>query len=180
MTIRDRMAGWLGGGEPVETVPAASPPESVASVDSGALDELRRRAAAPDSLRAGIVARLGIAADAAPDAVLAAMDTALAERPYAGPPEGSELIDSPTLADLRRDAEQGRGARHRALLADAIRTGRVPPASRGSWAVLLANDPNGEATLASLKPNTIPVRSQGYSDDPEGERSPYSELFGDQ
>ncbi len=54
------------------------------------------------------------------------------------------------------------------------------PASRGSWAVLLANDPNGEATFASLKPNTIPVRSQGYSDDPEGERSPYSELFGDQ
>ena len=97
----------------------------------------------------GLRNRIGIADDAELDdtQVLAALDEALAERaePAAEPqarelPEGTEVIDSEALAQLRAEAEDGRSARaerdqaRRAEIVDnAIKAGKFGPARRDAW-----------------------------------------------
>lgn len=142
--------------------------EGALAVDSGALDDLRRRAAEPDQVRALLAERVGVARDADLTTITAALDTALASRPFAGPPEGSELVDSPTLAALRTEAEVGRNLRRDQLITNAINTGRIPPAARPSWQTLYDLDPaSAEAMLHKLKPNTIPIEPLGRSGNPD-------------
>jgi hypothetical protein len=96
-----------------------------------------------------------------------ALDAALAERSYAGPPEGSELVDSPTLAQLREEAEAGRTSRTREVLATAIREGRMRPADRARWERALTADFDNTAALIKGLPVVIPVSPRGHSADPE-------------
>lgn len=86
------------------------------------------------------------------------------------------MVDSATLAKLRRDADVGRTHRERELVAAAIRDGRIPPASRETWLSLLAVDPAAEQTLAKLRKGTIPVTPLGYSSDDDTDL--YSDLYG--
>ncbi len=102
-------------------------------------------------------------------------------------PEGMELIDSATLAELRGGAaravelEQGAAAgRREAIFADAVRTGRVAPAAKATWLSQLEKDEEGAAALlASLTPNTIPVSETGTSDaEASAEDALYNRMFG--
>jgi hypothetical protein len=152
-------------------------PEPLATIDAGALADLRRQAGEPDELRRALASRLNVPADTPPAAIMAALDQAMENRPFAGPPAGSELLDSESLAELREDAERGRTAHHRDIVSAAIRLGKIPPASRASWITLLQTDPNAERTLAGLKRGTIPLAEIGHAGDPE--RDLYHELFRD-
>lgn len=102
-------------------------------------------------------------------------------------PAGMEVIDSATLAELRSAAERGRvaeasaaEARRVSAFEDAVRTGRVAPASRALWLEHLERDERGAAALlASLTPNTVPVSEIGTSDaDASAEDALYNRAFG--
>jgi hypothetical protein len=128
------------------------------------------------TLKAEIAVRLGMPADTDQNQLLAALDQALAVKP-----DGTELIDTEALQQLRVEAELGRTHRERGIVERAIRQGKIPPASRASWVTLLQTDPNAEATLNSIKPNTLPVgKTIGYAqdDDHNSDEALYAELFG--
>jgi hypothetical protein len=113
-----------------------------AAVDAHALADLQRRAGEPDLLRAAVAERVGIPSDASLAMVISALDQALAERADGNVlPEGVGIVDAPTLAQLRADAEVGRTHRERELIAAAIHRGQIPPAARASWEQLFATDP---------------------------------------
>lgn len=115
----------------------------------------------------------GVADDADVDTALAAISEALqeqAEDPQTSAhPEGTVLVDQAAFADLQAQAALGAQARaeqvaaHREkVLNDAVRTGRIAPAARNSWAALLERDSTAEATLAELPANTVPVTALGH------------------
>lgn len=115
----------------------------------------------------------GVADDADVDTALAAIAEALQEQadaPQNTPrPEGTILVDEAAFADLQAQAalgvkaHQAQMAAHReSVLDDAVRTGRISPAARDSWAALLVRDDTAEATLAGLPANTIPVVELGH------------------
>ena len=132
-------------------------------VDAAEFDDLRRRAA--EAVRPLVVERLGVAVDADARTVMAALDRALA-RTEPEPEPGSVLIDQAALADLERDAAAGRVTRHQRLVADAINRGKITPAARSNWLLLLETDPGAEAALAKIKPNTaVPIAPRGYGYD---------------
>jgi hypothetical protein len=135
-----------------------------------------RKPIADFNLAGEIAVRLGLAPDTDPTQLLEHLDQALAIRP-----EGCELIDTEALTQLRAEAELGRTHRERGLVERAIRQGKIPPASRASWVTLLQTDPNAEATLNSIKPNTLPVgKPVGYGTDAldDSDEQLYAELFG--
>jgi hypothetical protein len=152
-------------------------PELATAIDTEALAGLRRKAGEPDAVRALLAERVGVARDADLATITAALDHALAERPFAGPPTGSELVDVETMNQLREAAAAGQNVRRDALLANAITTGKIPPASRRAWEVLLEADPAAaETTLRSLPAGLIPVSMVGHSG--RHEDDVYGELFG--
>lgn len=115
----------------------------------------------------------GVADDADVDTALAAIAEALQEQADAPQnttrPEGTVLVDEAAFADLQAQAalgvqaHQAQMAAHREqVLDDAVRTGRIAPAARDSWAALLERDNTAEATLAGLPANTIPVTELGH------------------
>jgi hypothetical protein len=113
------------------------------------------------NLHAEIAKRIGVDPELPADQLLGLLDRALTI------PDGVTLIDVEALAQLRAEAELGRTHRERGLVEQAIRQGKVPPSSRQTWITLLMHDPNAEQVLASLKPNTIPVKLIGYGKDDE-------------
>jgi ATP-dependent protease ClpP protease subunit len=145
---------------------------------------------------AGIRERLGMTdADVTDEAVLAALDEALAEQPDipAAPaatnalPEGAVTIDATVLAELQANARQGvearaeqDRARRDGIVATALREGRITAASRDAWRAHLDKDEEGASTLlASLAKNTIPVEEIGHSDTlTSAEDSLYGSVFG--
>jgi hypothetical protein len=114
------------------------------------------------NLHGEIAHRLGLEPNVDQTQLLAALDQALAVKP-----DGVELIDAEALGQLRIEAELGRTHRERGIVEQAIRAGKIPPASRASWVTLLQTDPNAEATLRSIKPGTLPLATVGYSTDLE-------------
>jgi hypothetical protein len=87
-----------------------TPEPLTTSVDSAVLDDLRRRADGRDELRQAVANRLSVPVDAPLAAIMSRLDEVINEvneRP-AEPPEGTELVDKPTLDQLREDAEVGR------------------------------------------------------------------------
>lgn len=132
---------------------------------------------ASDHLTSGLRERLGISADAPldDDGFLAALDEALSERAdttTTHAPEGTVLIDSAVLAELRADAREGAAARAeqvataRAALVDAaIRDGRTTPARRDHWLASLNADPEGAAQVLENLPKglMLPVETAGYT-----------------
>lgn len=138
------------------------------------------------TLTEGLRERLGIADDAEldDDALLDAVDQALAERaePAADPdpqpvqepvaariPDGMQLIDEATLAELRASAAEGVAARTQQrveardqALNDAIRVGKFPPARRGHYAAAWDADPEGTRQLLdSLAEGLVPLADVG-------------------
>lgn len=116
-------------------------------------------------------ARLGIADDAGEDAILAAVEelraTATADPPEAPSlPDGVVTIDADQLAELRADASAGREAREQqaadrreAIVAAAVKDGRIAPARAQAWLDQLVADPGAEKVLADLEPGLIPVEA---------------------
>jgi hypothetical protein len=102
-------------------------------------------------------------------------------------PDGTEIVESASLAELRAAAELGRAAHARqatddrvALVASAVKDGRVAPARREHWLKQLEADPGAEAVLASLAPGLIPVAEIGHAGDggdPEADAL-YASIFG--
>ena len=143
----------------------------------------------------GLRNRIGIADDAELDdtQMLAALDEALAERaePAAEPqarelPEGTEVIDSEALAQLRTEAEDGRTARaerdqaRRAEIVDnAIKAGKFGPARRDAWLNALEVDEAGAtADLERLTPGLVPVAQIGAAGDAvDGDEDLYNRAF---
>lgn len=153
---------------------------------------------AMSNLTQGLRDRLGIAADAEldDDQLLAAVDEALEERAEPAPeaaaatarnlPEGTEVIDSETLAQLRAQAEEGAAARaeqdkqRRAEKVDAaIKAGKFGPARRESWLNALEIDEDGAtADLERLTPGLIPMAQIGDAGQPDADEDLYNRAFG--
>ena len=162
---------------PVAAPVVAAVESGTERVDAGALADLRRRADAPDALRRELARRIGLAAETPVALLLAGLDEALDERAADPPPEGTVLVDETALAELRRDAEAGRNVRHNALVADAVRTGRIPPASRESWLSLLENDAHARPPWRAETRNRS-VSAIGYANVDEERDALYDEVFG--
>jgi ATP-dependent protease ClpP protease subunit len=152
------------------------------------------------TLTEGLRERLGIADDAEldDDALLDAVDQALAERaepstPEPAPvpepvaariPDGMQLIDEATLAELRASAAQGVEARtlqrteaRDQALTNAIRVGKFPPARRAHYAAAWDADPEGTRQLLdSLAEGLVPLADVGQ---PGGEPTDSSAVDAD-
>ena len=125
----------------------------------------------------GLRARLGVTdADATEETILAALDESLAEQPQPAVdmqvPEGTVLVDKGQWEQVRQDAEAGRQARAEqvtarrdALIADALREGRISPANSEAYRAMLDVDEERAArVLNALQPNTaVPVTEIGHA-----------------
>ena len=125
----------------------------------------------------GLRARLGVTdADATEETILAALDESLAEQPQSAVdmqvPEGTVLVDKGQWEQVRQDAEAGRQARAEqvtarrdALIADALREGRISPANSEAYRQMLDVDEERAArVLNALQPNTaVPVAEIGHA-----------------
>lgn len=143
-----------------------------------------------DTLMAGLRERLGMTdAETSEDAVLAALDEALAEQaepaPAAKLPEGVVAIEASQLDELKATAaevrairEERAAERRESLVQAAIEDGRIAPARRDAWLKQLSADEEGAAeVLASLEPGTIPVAEVGHSDDVPDEEAEYARYY---
>lgn len=111
-------------------------------------------------------ALLGLDDDASTTDVLDAV-RALLDQPDLEPgglPDGVVMIEQEQLAALQASAARGDQARAQqeteyraALVASAVRDGRIPTARSEHWLAQLAADPGAETVLASLQPGLIPV-----------------------
>ena len=125
----------------------------------------------------GLRARLGVTdADATEETILAALDESLAEQPQPAVdiqvPEGTVLVDKGQWEQVKQDAEAGRQARAEqvtarrdALIADALREGRISPANSEAYRQMLDVDEERAArVLNALQPNTaVPVTEIGHA-----------------
>ena len=125
----------------------------------------------------GLRARLGVTdADATEETILAALDESLAEQPQPAVdmqvPEGTVLVDRGQWEQVKQDAEAGRQARAEqvtarrdALIADALREGRISPANSEAYRQMLDVDEERAArVLNALQPNTaVPVAEIGQA-----------------
>lgn len=133
-----------------------------------------------DTLKAGLRNRLGITdAEASEDAILAALDEALAEQAEPATitpiPEGAVVVDKAALAELQAAAAEGVAARQEqntarrdGIIAAAIADGRIAPAASKTWREQLDKDEDGvKALLDSMPKNTLPMNEIGHSDEVE-------------
>ena len=125
----------------------------------------------------GLRARLGVTdADATEETILAALDESLAEQPQSAVdmqvPEGTVLVDKGQWEQVKQDAEAGRQARAEqvtarrdALIADALREGRISPANSEAYRAMLDVDEERAArVLNALQPNSaVPVSEIGHA-----------------
>ena len=125
----------------------------------------------------GLRARLGVTdADATEETILAALDESLAEQLQPAVdmqvPEGTVLVDKGQWEQVKQDAEAGRQARAEqvtarrdALIADALREGRISPANSEAYRQMLDVDEERAArVLNALQPNTaVPVAEIGHA-----------------
>ena len=125
----------------------------------------------------GLRARLGVTdADATEETILAALDESLAEQPQPAVdmqvPEGTVLVDKGQWEQVRQDAEAGRQARAEqvtarrdALIADALREGRISPANSEAYRQMLdVDEERATRVLNTLQPNTaVPVTEIGHA-----------------
>ncbi|MEI3845217.1 MULTISPECIES: head maturation protease, ClpP-related [unclassified Microbacterium] len=132
-----------------------------------------------DTIKAGIIERLGVTdADASDEAVLAALDEALAEQadtpaaPAATIPDGAIVMDKALHDQLRADADKGRQAmeaidaqRRDQIIADAMNDGRIAASAKDGWRAQLDKDEDGiKALLESFPKNAVPVEEIGHAD----------------
>lgn len=140
--------------------------------------------------------QLGLATDADPATITAALTEALAEQAEDQPrnttppalPAGVVAVEQAVLDGLRADAAAGRQAReeqvraHReAVVTAAVQDGRIAPARRQHWLDALAADPGAEDTLAGLTPGLVPVNEVGHATADAantGDDALYASIFG--
>ncbi|WP_326564548.1 head maturation protease, ClpP-related [Micromonospora peucetia] len=149
---------------PAPAIPAAGPSTE---------QEGSRAVAFSDEQLNNLRQRLNVADDADEATILAALNSALAERP--APPQsapGTVVLDEAQHAQLLADARDGREARaqqlreqREATVQAAVRDGRIPPARAEHWMAQLEADPGAAETLAALKPGLVPVNEIGYTAD---------------
>ena len=125
----------------------------------------------------GLRARLGVTdADATEETILAALDESLAEQPQPAVdmqvPEGTVLVDKGQWEQVKQDAEAGRQARAEqvtarrdALIADALREGRISPANSEAYRQMLdVDEERATRVLGALQPNSaVPVSEIGHA-----------------
>ncbi len=127
-----------------------------------------------EALKQGLRERLGIpaAADLDDNALLAAVDEALAENEPAAHAQapGTVVLDEAQYADLQAAAAEGRVARQEqlaasraALVDNAVQDGRIAPSRRDHWLNALAADPGAAETLANLEKGLVPLAAAGYT-----------------
>ncbi|MFG3639093.1 head maturation protease, ClpP-related [Micromonospora sp. NPDC047762] len=125
--------------------------------------------------------RLHVADDADEATILAAFESALAERPAAPQTApGTVVLDEAQHTQLLADARDGREARaqqlreqREATVQAAVRDGRIPPARAAHWLSQLEVDPGATEVLANLKPGLVPVNEIGYGgEDPKTAADP--------
>ena len=82
---------------------------------------------------------------------------------------GLEVVDTDTIAALRRDAAEGRTIkaaaeqqRIEASVDAATGEGKITPARRQHWVTLLQADPGMADVLASVPDNTVPIEEIGH------------------
>lgn len=162
--------------------PAASAAPKLPSSSEPGEPNRKETAVAYSDLTAGLRERLGVTdAEASDETLLAALDQALEEQADdttpaapAAPtiPEGAVLMDAAALAELQANASLGAEARRAqesdrrdAVVADAVRTGRIAPAAQATWrAQLDVNEESTTALLNTFPVNTVPVTELGHAD----------------
>lgn len=147
-------------------------------------------AVAYSDLKAGLQTRLGVTdADASDDSLLAAVDQALAKQPAPtnAVPDGVVQIDAAALEVLQEQARAGAEAREQqtrdrrdAIVATAVREGRIAPAAAQNWRDQLETAEDSITTVLNTLPkNTIPVSELGHSDEPtSADEALYARAFG--
>lgn len=169
--------------------PAPSMPQMAASTIPPAAEPGQQEEESMSEFLAALRDRLGITdAEAKEDAILAALDEALTEQvepedgqPKASAPEGVTTIEVDVLEAMRADLAEKTAAlaevqakadaeRRDAIVAKAIKEGKVAPARREHWLAQLNADEEGAVqVLDSLAPGTIPLSEIGHSDEPEAD-----------
>lgn len=176
------------------TVPAPKNPADHPAVGSSATTEGGPAVALSDEHDTNLREKLGVAADADGDSILAAIDALLEQATAPDPnpdpaplPEGVVAISEAQLAQLKADAQQGIDARaaqikaeRESLVQAAVADGRIAPAEREAWLSKLETGTGAETVLAALKPGLIPVASlgSGGAEDLDSDAAIYAELFG--
>lgn len=145
--------------------------------------------------RALLIEKLGLAAEATDDEIVAALDEVIAdaaEDPTDDPdaalasmPDGIVAIDKGVLASLQSDAAAGRQAldaqaqaRREGVLANAMSEGRIAPTSLDTWTASLEKDEESTTKLlASLPKNVVPVTELGGVQEVSAEDSAYNSIF---
>ena len=138
--------------------------------------------------------RLGVTnAETTPAELLAALDEVLAEQatttPTAALPEGVVTIDQTVLDELRADAAAGRearndqiGARRDQIVVEALRAGKITPASRKEWREALDRDELGTvALLGTLAAGAFPLEAKAHAgslEDASDEDTLYTAAWG--
>ena len=136
--------------------------------------------------------RLGVTnAEATPAELLAALDEVLAEQATtaAALPEGVVAIDHTVLEELRADAAAGRqarddqiGARRDQIVVEALRAGKITPASRKEWREALDRDELGTvALLGTLAAGAFPLEAKAHAgslEDASDEDAFYNRAWG--
>ena len=156
---------------------AAAHVKTPVSVEPGNQETNKEDAVNHTEFLNGLRARLGVTdADATEETILAALDESLAEQPQPAVdmqvPEGTVLVDKGQWEQVKQDAEAGRQARAEqvtarrdALIADALREGRISPANSEAYRQMLDVDEERAArVLNTLQPNTaVPVTEIGHA-----------------
>ncbi len=146
-------------------------PQTPASTESG--DPNEKEVAMSDAFKAGVRERLGLTdADASDETVLAALEDQITAPPAPTVPEGAVIVDAAAYEQLQSDAAAGRqametinAARRDAIIADALKSGRIAAASQEIWRAQLDRDEEGtKALLAAMPENTVPVEELGHAD----------------
>lgn len=155
----------------------------------------------PVSLDSTVRERLGLAADASEEDVIAALndqlpeppvDPAPAPAPVTAPPvtapavdNGTVVVDAAQLAELQAAAKLGVAAHarqqdedRRGLVDAAVKDGRIPPARRDHWLAQLAADPGAADVLAKLAPGLVPVTETGHGANPHAGQAVTDEDLG--
>lgn len=172
----------------------ASAPKLPVSTESGE-PHRKDNVMAYDDLKAGLVKRLGVTdAAASDDVLLSALDEKLSEQPdpaasAATPPlpAGARVVDGAAFEALQAQAALGVKAHEKqvsdardAIVASAVREGRITADSRATWRAQLDVDEKGITALLDTFPtNTaLPVVELGHSDDvTDSESALYNRLF---
>lgn len=136
----------------------------------------RKESAMSDTIKDGLMDRLGIAdAEITDEQLLAAVEDRLSAQNQTEAPAGTMLVDKGVWDALQADAKAGREARDQqvterrnSIIATAMAEGRITKASAEAFRAQLDTNESGTvAILATLPKDSVPVTELGTASDPE-------------